>query len=508
MTEPLDWARVPTASLADAKLRSRLKTWERMNERAGNRVEARVMGDELVMRAWADDQPVQARAIDSFVDHPGLTEQIAAAFGYSNRPWRVAGIRDALGVPSIHRAVTLIANTMGTLTMEAWRNGRLLADEDRPRIIVRPDPFRIPRDFFRDTAYNMATRGEAWWWIAARDFDDAPLSILNVPPAEIVVEEDRDDLRYPIIRWRDKVMPYKDMRQITLMREPGELRGYGPLQVCGAAVSIAVESQEWAANFFAAGGYPNLWIKAAGDLSGNEDDPEDEDGATSEIKRLKNEWISTSPNTPKVTDESIMDIKQFDPNPQGAQMLEARDHQNGDAARMFGIPGSLLDYRAGGSNLTYQNLEQEMTKFLRTCILPNYGEPIEQTMSDLLTRSTVARFKAGSVNRADVKTRWEVYEKAIAVLGPEEGAEYARREEGLAPGDVEVAPVPLAQPSAIPSSLPVEPRTAMAEIRCDGMRTRRRSGVSYIAKCDKLLSTTGSFVGPCPRCKKHHDQAA
>jgi HK97 family phage portal protein len=507
MTEPLDWARVPKASLADARLRKRVRTWELANERQGRNVTARVAGDELLLQAWPSDAGVQARTIDSFTDHPGLTEQIAAAFGYARRPWRVAGIKEAIGVPSIHRAVTLIANTMGTLTMEAWRKGRLLPNDDRPRIIVRPNPFTTSRDFFRDTAYAMATRGEAWWWVAARDQDGVPVSIIPVPPHEVRVEEDPNDLRYPKVYWRDKLMARDDMRQITLMREPGELRGYGPLQVCGAAVSIAVESQEWAANFFAAGGYPNIWIKAAGDLSGDEDDPDDEDGATSEIRRLKEQWIETAPNTPRVTDEGIIDIKQFDPNPQGAQMLEARDHQNGDAARMFGIPGSLLDYRAGGSNLTYQNLEQEMTKFLRTCLIPNYGEPIEQTMSDLLTRSTVARFHVDEVNRADIKTRWEVYTAAVAVLGQEEAADLARMREGMAPGDVETAPVPLAPPAAVPSSLPVQVRTE-EEVRCDGLRTRRRSGIQYVAKCEKLLSTNGSFTGTCPRCKKQYQPAA
>jgi HK97 family phage portal protein len=505
MTEPLDWARVPVDSFASPGIRRNLKVWERQNVAQGRSVVARRDGADMVLEAFQDpSSAIQARAIDSFTDHPGLTEQIAAAFGYGARPWRVAGIKDAIGVPAIHRAVTLIANVGGGLSMEAWRRGVKLADDKRPRVIVRPDPFRTPRDFFRDTFYAMATRGEAWWWIAARDGDGQALSVINVPPAEVRVEEDPDDLRYPKVYWRDRLMPRADMRQITLMREPGELRGYGPLQVCGAAVSIAVESQEWAANFFAAGGYPNLWIKAAGDLSGNEDDPDDEDGATSEIKRLKNEWISTSPNTPKVTDESILDIKQFDPNPQGAQMLDARDFQNGDAARMYGLPGALLEYSAEGSSLTYQNLAEVMTNFLRTCLIPNYLEPVEQTMSDLLTYSTVAQFNVKDVNRADEKTRWDIYQTAVGVIGADDAAIFAREREGMAPGDVETAPVPLPAPAAIPASLPVEARTADVEVRCDGMRTRRRAGVSYIAKCDKLLSTTGAFIGSCPRCKKQH----
>ena len=454
---------------------------------------------------------LQERAIDSFVDHPGLTEQLMAVQGLTPRPWRAAGLKEALGVPSIHRAVTLISNTVGMLSLNAYRKGARLDDDDRPRIIVRPNPFTTPRDFFRDTAYNMATRGEAWWWVAARDADGAALSLLPVNPAEVSVTEDPLDLRYPIIEWRGRKMRNEDMVQITLMREAGSLRGYGPLQLCGAAVSVAVEAQEWAANFFAYGGYPNIWIKAAGDLSGG-DDGMDPDGL-SEAQRLKAQWMETAPNTPKVTDDGIESIEQFDPNPQGAQMLDAREYQNGDTARMFGIPGSLLDYSVSGSSLTYQNLEQEMTKFLRTCLIPNYLAPIEQAISDQLTRSTIAKFHVEEVNRADIKTRYEVYE-----IGTRSGVlpvELAQEMEGIVPGNLENAPTPLASPAAIPTSLPIEQRALgevfsfqpkqpeSTEVRCDGLRLLR----GRYAKCNRKLAERGPFVGACPRCKRVYEAA-
>ncbi len=465
--------------------------------------------------------PTQARAIDSFTDHPGLEAQIAAAFSTRRQttPWTPATVRDAMGVPAIHRAVTLISNTGGALSLEAWRGGAKLPDEERPRVIVRPDPFRTPRDFHRDTLYSMATRGEAWWWVARRDANDLPLSLIVVPAYEVNVTENPADLRYPEIRWRDKVMANRDMRQITLLKEPGELRGYGPLQACGAAVSIAVESQEWAANFFASGGYPNIWIKAAGDLSGgltgDPDAPDAEpDDWMSEVQRLKAQWMETTPNTPRVTDEGIIDIKQFDPNPQGAQMLDARTHQDGDAARMFGIPGALLEYAAAGTSLTYQNLAEVMTNFLRTCLIPNYLEPVEQTMSDLLAGATITRFSVGEVNRADVKTRFDTY--AVGIASGVLTVELAQESEGIVPGSVETAPVPMAPPAAVPSALPsddvsslsVGTRTAAGPVRCDGVRNKRRNGVTRLEACGKLLAEHGPFVGTCGACKKAYPALA
>ena len=78
-----------------------------------------------------------------------------------------------------------------------------------------------------------------------------------------------------------------DMRQITFMRDPrNPLRGWGPLQACGAAISVTVEAQEWAANFFA-GNPANTVIKAATEL----DPTTDAEGLT-EAGRIKAAWMA------------------------------------------------------------------------------------------------------------------------------------------------------------------------------------------------------------------------
>ena len=446
------------------------------------------MGMIDAIKSFLTLEPMQERQIDSFVDHPGLTEQLMAVQGLTPRPWRVAGVREALGVPAILRAVTLISNTTGALSLEAYRkDGTKLDNNSRPRIIVRPNPFTTPRDFYRDTAWSMASRGEAWWWVAKRDTDGTALSLLPVNPAEVAVTENERDLRYPIIEWRGRRMPNEDMRQITLAKEPGTLRGVGPLQLCGAAVSVAVEAQEWAANFFASGGYPSVVLKSEVDLT------------EAESAALKAQWANTPPNMPRVTTPNYS-IEEFGANPQGAQMLQARDFQVGDVARMFGIPSSMLDYSPPGSSLTYQNLEMEFDKFVRACLWPNYLEAIEQAISDLLTRSTVARFNIDALLRADIKTRYEVYASGVGsgVLTPEE----ARTMEGLAPGDVENAPVPFAQPQAVPGRLPIQERTA--QFRCDGKTLKKRMGTASLETCNRLLAESETFVGTCPRCKKNY----
>src|SRR4029077_10136651 len=136
-------------------------------------------------------------------------------------------------------------------------------------------------------------------------------------------------------------------------------------------------------------------------------------------------------NTPRIIDDAIEDIQEFNTNVQGAQMLDARQHNNGDAARMFGVPGVLIEYATAGSSLTYQNISEVFTLFVKTCLQPNYLEPIEQAMSDLLPRTMKAEFNVAGFQRADQKTRWETYNLAVPVIGQEEAASWAREAEGF-----------------------------------------------------------------------------
>ena len=193
---------------------------------------------------------VQARS-----DYPSWETQIAAFHGLP-QPWAVASPDEALSVPAIFRAVTLIANTVGMLNLEVYRNRQLLVD-DVPKVVTRPNPLSTPRVFFRNTAFYMATRGEAWWWIARRDSDGIPISLYPIPPWEIVVEQNPDNRLEPKVTWLSKNIDLDDLRHITYMPDHQGLRGEGPLQKCGAAVSVSVEATSWAANFFS-GSVPSI----------------------------------------------------------------------------------------------------------------------------------------------------------------------------------------------------------------------------------------------------------
>lgn len=413
-------------------------------------------------------------------EFPSFDEQLAQIQRRHSmpKPWAVPSINDAMGVPAIFGAVSLIANTVGSLSLEGFREGTLLTDRSQiPRLIVRPNPFSTPRNFFRDTAYYLATRGEAWWWIAARDVDDAPLSLYPIPPWEVTVAQNDFNRLKPTITWGNKKMNNDDVRHITYLPAHDGLRGVGPMQLCGAAVSVTVESQEWAANFFS-GSVPSVIGTTEQDMS------------EGELREMDKQWLEKAPNMPRwLTNGLELTESPFDA--QKAQLTESRQHQVGEAARMFSLPGALIEYQMGGSSLTYQNQADVWNDFQRRCLSPHYLEPIEQEISDLLTRATVARFNTKQLLRADPKTRMEVHTAAIAAGIYDATA--AAQEEGYAPGNVDYAPVPLAPPQAVPTLLPIN-RTAM-EVRCQHQFRGKVCNYRFAEAASPPYRFT------CPRCK-------
>lgn len=337
---------------------------------------------------------LQTRSIDSFTDHPGLTEQLLRIQGLSTTSWNPPSVREALSVPAVFRAVSMIANLVGSLTLDAWRNGVRM---DTPPILVsRPGVFSTTRDFFRDTAQSLASVGEYIWWVVDRDVDGLAKKLILLPAHEVQVTWNKTLPMLRDYRWRDRDIPTEDIEHGTLFRLPGQLRGSGPLQLCGAALSAAVEADAWAARFFARGGAPSVQLVMPTTL------------ASGEAAKLVDQWLEREGNEVRVSSGGLK-AEPFMIDPENAQLLESRQYSAAAVATMFGMDADLLNAAVSGSSLTYQNVGGRFDNFIRTTLGPNYLEPIEHGISERLPRTTVARFNLQGLLRADVKTQADVY---------------------------------------------------------------------------------------------------
>jgi HK97 family phage portal protein len=372
---------------------------------------------------------LEERALDPGISYPDIDAQL---FARQNRSGAIVPtIREALGIPAATRAVTLLSTTAGSLDLNAYRNGVRL--EPDPPLVARPCKAWTPGRFTRDSVFYMATRGETIWLITERYAEDgAPASVIPVPPESM--QSDYNGVEHTWYSYRKDGKRYdydpRDVRQVTLLTDPATGRGLGPLQLCGAALNVAVEADRWAARYFAGGGMPSVFLSATGILAGDEPD------------RIKEQWLRDPPNMPKVASNITPTV--LNANPEQAQLVGSRGHSRGDIALAFGINGRLLEAPVGGTSLSYQNVGDLATELVRLTLAPYYLEQLEQAFSDLLPRGTEARYDVEGLQRADPLTRWRIYELAhnLGVMTAEQIADKELIELASEP-DPLPAPIPL-----------------------------------------------------------------
>ena len=114
--------------------------------------------------------------------------------------------------------------------------------------------------------------------------------------------------------------------------------------------------------------------------------------------------------------------------PSEIQFLESRAFDVLAVGRMFGIPAHMLLAAVNGSSLTYQNINDAATDFIRWTLMA-YLREIEDALTAIVPRGTTVRFNLDAILRATPAARMATHKTAIdaGIYTPE----YARRIEGI-----------------------------------------------------------------------------
>lgn len=386
------------------------------------------MADGRLQRfvSWLTE-PIEQRShpLDPDIHWPDIDTQLYARQQAHSGTVVKATIKEAMGIPAIWRAISLLSTVAASLQLKEYRNE---VEIPASPVVRRPQKRWTPGAFTRDTVMYQATRGEAIWLVKERDVADFPSDLVPVAPETLQSDWDGIEHDWYSIGPDGKRRDYarENVVHIPLIRDPSTGRGIGPLQVCGVATNVAVEAERWASRFYV-GSVPSVYLESKVPLAGNDPDT------------IKSKWLTDPPNVPKVgygiTPHAIgMDME-------ASQALQSRMYSRGEAALMFGIPGRMLEYAESGTSITYANVGDLATELVRLTLGPAYLEQIEQAFSDLRPLGTEVRYDVAGFERADVKTRYDIHETAIA--NGIYTAEHAAQQEGVSGTFPEVRPAPL-----------------------------------------------------------------
>ena len=281
-----------------------------------------------------------------------------------------------------------------------------------PAWVANPDPVWFPNgigDALFAAVWSIYSWGDAFLWATARYEDSGyPRNWTVLDPAQVVVEGDPAGGR--MYRVGDFPLYTEDVLQIS--RDPrGALRGTSALAAYSSNLSAAAAAENFAADFFVAGGVPWAVLQPAHRLNAEQ------------AAELQAQWItraSARGAAPAVIPPDVT-FQQFSFSPKDLLLLESREWDAKQIAAAFGVPAFMLNLpQADGLN--YSNPEMLFTTWLRSELYPK-ARRFEAALSLWLPRGNWVEFDPSFLTRPDLEKMSEVVLASVAagVLTPDEG---------------------------------------------------------------------------------------
>lgn len=317
----------------------------------------------------------------------------------------------ALSIGAVHRSISILTASVSQMELGVYREG---IEIKSPSIINQPNINDSVTGFIEETVYSLAAYGNAYW----RLYGDSPVQSIEVLDPNSVTVTTHETTGNKVYFIGDKQVPSKNIKHLRLMRKPGHLKGYGPIQHGQSELIGAMRLRNFADNWFNISGVPQGLLTTDMVLG-----PE-------EAASFATAWNAFIKNHGTAVLSQGMRYETIHLKPADAQFLEIQAASVVAVARLFGIPAMHLLAETHGTSNTYLNLEQANIVFLQTT-LSRYMTEIEEALSSLLPRGQRVQFKEDTLLRMDSVTKWGVI-KTQTEIGYTSGSEL-RKEEGKSP---------------------------------------------------------------------------
>lgn len=332
-------------------------------------------------------------------------------------PSRAAQPHDPIALPAFYRGVVVITHMASPLALNAVRGSEVVANA----LVAQPDPWMSRRRFLARTVIGLVLYGNAYW----RKLRNASGDVTGVRVADRgrAYYGKGGQVRYQLVFGMEVVdLPASEVEHLRFLEMPGMLDGLGPVQACRMALEGIAAVREYADQWFDSGD------AVSGVLS------TDQPLQAHDRKAYKKAWYTRDEEDPaggpgvKVLGSGLTYTPYF-LKPKDAQWIEAQSWGVLDIARLLGLPGDYLLAAVEGSSLIYTTLEMIDTSMVKRTLLPDYLQPIEEALSNVIPRGQAATFDLADFLRPDAKTRADI--DAIYVDKQVYGPDYIRRRDRI-----------------------------------------------------------------------------
>lgn len=311
----------------------------------------------------------------------------------------------ALTVSAVYRAVSIRANLAGTLPPHVYRRtaDRRIPEETEQTAYIwrRPNPEVSKAAFWITVYFHLALTGNVFLYVVTVPDRPTrrPVELWPIEPRRVKIGRAGDGRKVYEI---DGTIPERDyvdggsIVHVASLSYDG-LRGLSPIQAGRQALGLSLASEEYAARWFGQGTAVDAYLSTDKDLT------------TAQAEQYSAMWekfksVANSHQLPVMG--SGMKWMTTDLNPEDSQLLQTRQFQVAEVARIFGVPEHLLGSHdkqsSWGTGIAEQN------RGLLTYTVDPDIVLVEQTISDeLLPTNHYVKFDRGALLRGSNLERAE-----------------------------------------------------------------------------------------------------
>lgn len=331
----------------------------------------------------------------------------------------------AYGVSAVWACNNLLGNSVAQLPWNLYRregdNKSKVKPREHPvaRLLSQPNPYQSSF-FYRQ--YMQVSRGVYGksYGIINRVRGGVPRAIESIHPMKLSKKlDDAGRIYYEYLNreGRQVTLSPKDVLDIPWQEwvdNDGVPVGIGPIQKAREAMAVAIQSERHAGHMFGNGAIPAGILR--GPIGGNKE------------KRdfVRDSWNDTVGGTNKFATAVLDKDWEFLPitmTAKDAQFIESRKMSVEDAARMYGVPSSMIN---DNERSTFSNVEQQSINYVVNGLIPHLkaieAELERKLLTDQERDDYVIEFNVDALLRGDFKSRMEGFGLAITnrIMNPNE----------------------------------------------------------------------------------------
>lgn len=313
----------------------------------------------------------------------------------------------AMQVSAVWSCVRLITETVGSLplnTYERVEGGRKPADIDHPLVRLlqdKPNQYMNPMEMREALTMQVVLWGNGYALIDR--IKGRPVSLIPLKPEDMEVYRTAKGLVYkystekgPVLYGRDDIFHIKGF-------SPDGVMGLSPLAYSMHVLGVTVSADKFAGTQFASGGQPKGVLQT--DLVLNENQRE-------QVKSIYDGVSSRETDSRLWVLEGGMKYNAITIPPDQLQMLQSREFQLSEIARIYRVPSHLINDSTKNTSFG-TGVEQMNLAFLTHTIAP-YLERWEAAIQDQLVdrsdrRTIYTEHDVSRLLRSDSKARAEYY---------------------------------------------------------------------------------------------------